>query len=313
MTRAHDTNPLNAKSQSTPSAEGRLTSITNSAGVVLDGIVFCPPNARLAVVHVHGSLGNFYQQPFIRIFARELALQEIALLSFNLTSHDGISEGYLDDREMVYIGGSISRFETCLDDIDALIRFGRSICPHVVLQGHSLGCDRVLYYEQQRTTGVPLVLLSPCDSYQLQGDWLAGETVEQQVSRLSREEALDDDVSLLPRCEYGLRGPDGWTYKIPVNRSTLLSILNGPPFRILRTGRSVGPVSTGPAFVYISECDTIRGATLDAMRSHVRQLLPAAKMYVDPNGDHSLDGSEAAVGGAIAQWARSMALSGEQS
>ena len=105
-----------------------------------------PPDARLAIVHVHGSLGNFYQQPFIRMFANHLAQHGVALLSFNLTAHDGVSEGYTPDREMRYVGGSLSRFETCLEDLDALLRFAGSICPQVVLQGHSLGCDRVLFY-----------------------------------------------------------------------------------------------------------------------------------------------------------------------
>lgn len=288
-------------------------SISNRAGLILDGIVFRPPNVRLAIVHVHGSLGNFYQQPFIRVFANQLARHNIALLSFNLTSHDGISEGYTDDGEMHYIGGSLSRFDTCLDDLDVLLQLGKSICPRVILQGHSLGCDRVLFYEQQRTTGFPLVLLSPCDSYRLQAAWLRGETVQQQAARLSQMGGDSDDPLLLPPCEYGLSGPDGWTYEIPVSRSTLLSIVDGPPFRILRVGSTADPVSRGPAFIYMSECDTIRGVALDAMRDHVRQLLPAAQVYTDPNGDHSLDGSETAVAGAIAAWATSVALSGDGS
>ena len=80
------------------SARGKLMSIVNGAGLVLDGIVFSPPNARLAIVHVHGSLGNFYQQPFIRVFANRLARHGIAVLSFNLTGHDGVSEGYTPDQ-----------------------------------------------------------------------------------------------------------------------------------------------------------------------------------------------------------------------
>lgn len=297
----------------TPSAQGRLMSITNATGLVLDGIVFRPTSVRLALVHVHGSLGNFYHQPFIRVFANQLARHNIALLSFNLTTHDGISEGYADDGEMHYIGGSLSRFDTCLDDLDALLELGKSICPRVVLQGHSLGCDRVLFYEQQRTTGIPLVLLSPCDSYRLQAAWLTRETVQQQAGRLSRMGVDSDDALLLPRREYGLSGPDGWTYEIPVSRSTLLSIVDGPPFRILRVGGTSLPVSRRPAFIYMSECDTIRGVALDAMRDHVCQLLPAAQMYVDKNGDHSLNGSEAAVADAIADWATSVVLSGDGS
>ena len=132
-----------------PRAHGELLSVVNGAGLVLDGLVFSPPRPRLAIVHVHGSLGNFYQQPFIRVFANRLARHGIALLSFNLTAHDGITEGYNVAGDMRYIGGSLAAFASCLDDLDALVRVARTLCPQVVLQGHSLGCDRVLFYAQQ--------------------------------------------------------------------------------------------------------------------------------------------------------------------
>lgn len=202
-----------------PSADGELMSVVNGVGLVLDGIVFRPPNPRLAIVHVHGSLGNFYQQPFIRVFAKRLAHHGVALLSFNLTAHDGVSEGYTPDQGMQYIGGSLSRFETCLDDLDALLCFASSICPRVVLQGHSLGCDRVLFYVQQRAKCVPLILLSPCDSYRLQEIWLDGEKVTEQAVRLSSESDNDGQINLVPAAEYGLAGPDDWTYSLAILHS----------------------------------------------------------------------------------------------
>ena len=230
-----------------PTAHGELLSVVNNAGLVLDGIVFRPPDARLAIVHVHGSLGNFYQQSFIRVFANCLARHGVALLSFNLTSHDGVSEGYTPDQEMRYVGGSLSRFETCLDDLDALLRFAGSICPQVVLQGHSLGCDRVLFYAQQRSTRVPLILLSPCDSHRLHEIWLDGEQISEQASRLTSDADAAGQVKLVSASEYGVTGPNGWTYSIPISRASLLSIINGPPFQILRVDSLAQPVSNAPS------------------------------------------------------------------
>ena len=69
-----------------PRVHGELLSLVNRAGLELDGLVLSPPQARLAIVHVHGSLGNFYQQPFIRVFANHLVRHGTALLSFNLTA-----------------------------------------------------------------------------------------------------------------------------------------------------------------------------------------------------------------------------------
>ena len=291
-----------------PTAHGELLSVVNSAGLVLDGIVFNPRDARLAIVHVHGSLGNFYQQPFIRVFANSLARHGIALLSFNLTGHDGLSEGYKTDREMRYVGGSLARFETCLDDLDVLLRFAGSICPRVALQGHSLGCDRVLFYARRRATHIPLILLSPCDSHRLQEIWLDGEPISEQAVRLSSGIDDDEQVNLVPASEYGVAGPDGWTYSIPISRDALLSIITGPPFQILRVDRSAQPVSNAPAFVYMGTEDAIRGAPLSEMTAHVRRLVPSARVFTVEDADHSLDGCEKAVADAISAWAYEVGL-----
>lgn len=293
-----------------PRAHGELLSVVNGAGLVLDGLVFSPPRPRLAIVHVHGSLGNFYQQPFIRVFANRLARHGIALLSFNLTAHDGITEGYNVAGDMRYIGGSLAAFESCLDDLDALVRVARTLCPRVVLQGHSLGCDRVLFYAQQRTGDMPLVLLSPCDSHRLQELWLDGETVAQQVARLTGGAEPARSPRLVAESEYGLAGPDGWTYSIPISRTALLSIVAGPPFQILRVDNPMEVLSGAPAFVYLGAEDAIRGAGLNELAAHVRRLVPAARVFVVERGDHCLDGCEEAVADAICAWAYDVGLLG---
>ena len=286
-----------------PTAHGELLSLVNSAGLVLDGIVFRPPDARVAIVHVHGSLGNFYRQPFIRVFANRLARHRVALLSFNLTAHDGLSEGYAPDGAMRYVGGSLSRFDTCLDDLDVLLRFAHSICPRAVLQGHSLGCDRVLLYAQQRAPDIPLVLLSPCDSRRLHEIWLDGETISEQMARLKASPDADGQVALIGDTEYGVTGPDGWTYSIPISRAALLSIITGPPFQILHVSSSAQPLSRAPAFVYMGTEDAIRGTSLNEMAAHVRRLLPDAQVFAVDGGEHGLDGCEDAVADAVSAWA----------
>ena len=284
-----------------PRARGELVSVVNAAGLVLDGIIFCPPTPRLVVVHVHGSLGNFYQQPFVRILANRFMENDVGLLSFNLTSHDGIAEGYSRDGDVRYVGGSLARFESCLDDLDALLEVARSICPRVVFQGHSLGCDRVLFYAERRSSRIPLILLSPCDSYRLQELWLGKERVASQIRRLSSAGKVGDDVSLLPGAEYGVKGPDGWTYSIPVSRDALLSIMTGPPFETLRVGRRSHVASAAPALVYMGTQDAIRGAALKDMVTRIRGLLPLVEIFTLA-GDHSLDGCEDAVAKRVLEW-----------
>ena len=291
-----------------PSARGELVTIANGAGVLLDGIIYCPTAPQVVVVHVHGSLGNFYQQGFVRVLANSLMDQDVGLLAFNLSAHDGIAEGYTPSGDMQYVGGSVVRFETCLSDLDALLGLARSIAPRVVLQGHSLGCDRVLFYVERRGLEVPLVLLSPCDSHRLQEDWLRGEAVSAQVRRLSGgSRSGDEPVELVAPGEYGVNGPDGWTYSIPVGREALLSIMTGAPFKMLRLDQTPRVVSEAPALVYLGTEDAIRGATLEGMARHVRRLIPAARILTLAGG-HSLDGCEDSVASEILSWARSIAL-----
>ena len=290
-----------------PTARGELLSTVNAAGLVLDGMAFCPDAAKLAVVHVHGSLGNFYHQTFLRVFAKQFMRRQVALLAFNLTAHDGIAEGYTVEGDMQYVGGSISRFESCLGDIDAMVEVARAICPQVVLQGHSLGCDRVLFYVRERAE-LPLVLLSPCDSGRLQEAWLDGEKVEAQARRLAAAgSASPGRIELLESREYGVSGPDGWTYSIPITQTALLSVLEGPPLDILRVGNSAPTLNRSSAFVYMGEADAIRGATVEEMRGHIGKLLPSAHVLVTA-GDHGLDGCEVEVADEIVGWAHSVGL-----
>ena len=286
-----------------PRVNGELLSVVNSAGLVLDGLIFRPPSPRLAIIHVHGSLGNFYHQSFIRVFASRFARHGIAFLSFNLTAHDGIAEGYSAAGDMRYVGGSLAPFESCLDDLDALVRVARTLCPRVVLQGHSLGCDRVLFYAQQRTVDIPLILLSPCDSHRLQEQWLDSETVTQQVARLAATSDAASPLQLVNPSEYGVAGPDGWTYSIPVTKAALLSIIAGPPFQLLRVGSTAQPLSGAPAFVYLGAEDSIRGAGLQELIAHLRALMPSARVFTSPRGDHCLQGCEETVADAISAWA----------
>ena len=128
------------------------------------------------------------------------------------------------------------------------------------------------------------------------------------MARLSSAVESSEPVVLLPAAEYGVNGPDGWTYSIPISRAALLSIITGPPFEILRLDdRSPRVVSNAPAFVYMGTEDAIRGATLDAMITHVRKLVPSAQV-LKIRGDHSLDGCEGTVAERIVTWAYSVGL-----
>jgi hypothetical protein len=206
-------------------ALGELITVKSSNGFELDGIVYREKSARTTVIHIHGSFGNFYQSRFVRLMAAMYQDAGINLLSVNLACHDGLAEGYRNDEDFMYAGGAIASFDECAADIAGAVQFAESFSDRVILQGHSLGCDRVLDYSIRNNALIDLVLLSPCDSYQLQANWIAPETVEQQIDRLKSEAPRHPDFDWLATREYGVRGGEDWTYPIPVTRKAFLSIL----------------------------------------------------------------------------------------
>ena len=287
---------------------GRLVKIATGDGHQLDGIVYEANECIATVLHVHGSLGNFYHQPFVQMFAQVLTREGINLLSCNMRTHDGIAEGYDADGEMEYVGGSLARFETCVKDIQGAVRWCRNLGPKVYLQGHSLGCDRVLHYLESTKVTLSPILLSPCDSRQLQREWLGEEefTLQQQALSERREirgTEAEEAWNWAAPGAYGLNGADGWKYQIPVTEEVLESILLGAVGRILAVETGAAEISTADALAYLGRTDPIRGAGMEAMKQHLQVLLPNLAV-IEGEGGHNMEECEEDTAKKVATWIR---------
>jgi len=62
---------------------GELVTFPSKNGLSLDGILCTERGNGTTVVHVHGSLGNFYQNKFVRVMARKYVDAGVNFLSFN--------------------------------------------------------------------------------------------------------------------------------------------------------------------------------------------------------------------------------------
>jgi hypothetical protein len=302
------------------SALGELVTLTTSTDRHLDGIYFGARTAATGtVVHIHGSCGNFYHNRFIRVMARYYQEASVAFLSFNLSAHDGLAEGYVGVDDFEYVGGAVAGFGTALADIDAAVEFARRRTEGpVVLQGHSLGCDRVLAYLATRGCALDFVLLSPCDSYELHRRWISPETIEHQLMRLrsssgasntampSESDYLDSSLrrlDWLPLREYGVRASD-WAYPIPITRMVLLELIEGPAFKLLRLDVDHEFVVKGHGLVYMGGRDSIQTFEPEAMFAHVERHARSVQRVFIEEGDHGLAGCEEAVVTAILDWWR---------
>ncbi|MBI4450766.1 alpha/beta fold hydrolase [Candidatus Woesearchaeota archaeon] len=132
----------------------------------LYGLLMEPAKRRKdkpVMITVHGTGSNFYEEDFFPNLADKLNRQGIALLAAN-NRGNGLLQGGND-----WHGATEERFEDCLKDIDAWIEFAQDKgYKSIILQGHSLGTEKVIYYMNKgryrsKVTGV--VLLAFSDSY----------------------------------------------------------------------------------------------------------------------------------------------------
>ncbi len=150
--------------------KGEMVEITTKDKLELPGILFEPKAKTMtAIVHVHGFVGNFYENKFIEGIAKASVNNGIAFLSFN-NRGAGIVTEFIRRKsnraDYVKIGGSLEKFEDCVIDISAAIDFlGKRGYSKMFLQGHSSGCQKITYYEyktgDKRVKG--LILLAPVD------------------------------------------------------------------------------------------------------------------------------------------------------
>jgi len=156
---------------------GELVRIFTDDGLELHGL-FCPPAVakanQIAVLHIHGFTGNFYEERFVDQIAERLTKRGCAFLTVNTRGHDYLSSFIRKtDSGLTYvqIGGAYEIFEECIFDIKAWVNFLEGLgYSNVVLEGESLGPVRVVLYQHQtqdkRVRG--LVLISPVDHIGLQ-------------------------------------------------------------------------------------------------------------------------------------------------
>ncbi len=263
------------------------------------GVLFESDGANTTIVHVHGSCGNFASANFLSIMARIYEEAGINLLSVNTSGHDCISET-LEGEELVYVGGSISTFEESVEDIFPMVEIARELGGVVILQGHSLGCDRVVEFVRREEQYFDLVLISPSDSYRLHEVFLHPGSVEEQAKRL---EAMGrtSGISLLPYTTYGVRNL-GEEYVIPVSRETLLSIIEGPPFRLFRIRSDMEWKVNTRCLACIGGRDDIQTWPSEVMFKHLESRFSEFESFVAEEGDHDFSSCEEALASRIVKW-----------
>lgn len=289
-----------------------LVKFKNCSGLYLDGLYFFSPINRCCVIHVHGSFGNFYSNSFIKIMAEIYNVRGVNFLSFNLTQHDGIAEAVREQDYVCsweYVGYSVSDYDSCIDDIYGALDFVRSRNNNfIILQGHSLGCNRVLYYIKESKCKCPVILLSPTNSLELQRRWIFPERIDQQINRLTTD-GLKTDISCI---EHGVntsgkeinRVRDDAPY-IPISGKALVSMLKNPSMDIIQMLNNERPVENW-AFIYLGGRDEYQTDPSDIYINCFDQYFSHTTYRFIDSGNHSFLGFEEKLAKCIAEWINSI-------
>lgn len=144
--------------------------IITKDGLELHGLLYEPDKKTAnALIHVHGWVGNFYENKFLDYIARDVTSKGFAFLTFN-NRGAGIINDFIRRKkskvDYVRIGGSLEEFKDCIFDIEAAVDFlSRKGYEKIILEGHSLGCQKATFYKyntrDKRVSG--LILIAPVD------------------------------------------------------------------------------------------------------------------------------------------------------
>lgn len=215
-----------------------IVQIKTSDRLWLHGLFIEAKNPKAIYINIHGTASNFYEEYFIEVMTDIFLKKGISMLSVN-NRGAGVYDAWQGS------GAATEKFEDCIIDIDEWIDFAAQHgYGKIILSGHSLGTEKVVYYMNhgKRASMVSaLVLLAPADSYG--SHWMHDGKPNSNVSSKVEErlrEARDlvkkgSGDTFLPRDAYGSHGGI-----MPKTANSFLDSL-GPNSKIL----DALPIATG--------------------------------------------------------------------
>lgn len=195
-----------------------IVQVKTSDGFWLHGLYLPAENKKTVFLNIHGTASNFYEEDFIEEMTKALIPKGISMLSTN-NRGNGVYDAWETKK-----GAAVEIFEDCLIDIDAWIEFVlREKYTNIILSGHSLGTEKVVYYMAKgkyKDKVKAIVLLAPADSprwryydksRKVSGTGETGQArVEVQIKDAEKMIAEGRGDELMERSIYG-----GWMPKSP--------------------------------------------------------------------------------------------------
>lgn len=142
--------------------------VATNRGTVLNGVIFdSPKQVDTVVIAITGIHGNFYSNPFYFNIGDTLSTNGIDFIYAQTNDAFGQIETYnAKTGEKEIIGSWNERFSYTEDDISSYLKFAEKNYKHIILAGHSLGANKVIYYlskNHNMKNPEHFILLSPAN------------------------------------------------------------------------------------------------------------------------------------------------------
>jgi len=225
-------------------------------------------------LHVHGTWGNFYENPFVFSLSEVYLRRGMRYASVNNPGHDG--------------GSITERFDDSLVAISSWIEQLDQGEGSVILQGHSLGALKVLQMALRglipnRISG--LVLLSAFDLVAFYGG--AADSIAERREAVARQRDTRGGSSLVDESIFSV-----W----PVSCDTFLAAtVEGGPWDIFgsrsRSSDRLPKLDLPALFAYGSD-DFAQTPDPDLVAQLTKQAMPNAEIALIRNAPHNFAGHE---------------------
>jgi hypothetical protein len=219
----------------------------------------------------------------------------IGILGVNTRGAAALAEAYQFGR-LTYVGSASERLADCWLDVQAAMAFARERGSRVLLQGHSYGCDKIVYCA---TKGIDaeLILISPANSMMLQ----AGHSSGNWTDKLLPSSRGLDDWSLAPKKAFGIRTHNK-AYDIPIAAAVLPEVLTEEDLRIFDYSYPPKVRLPNRALVLLAEGDDLQLGKVTTMADYCQQLLPSGRIVIHSTGNHQFIGHERELCKIICGW-----------
>ena len=179
-----------------------LSRIKTHDGIPLEGIVVEPKRkSSIALVWLHGLGSRFSSgQMLIAELSAAARKNNFGYLKFNTRGHEIAARG---NKKME--GSGFERFEDCILDIRAMIRFAKTLgYKKIILAGHSTGANKALYYcyKTKDPAVKGLMLLGPISDVAAKAKEMEAQELRRAI-RIADNLAKKNPESLMPLA-YGL-------------------------------------------------------------------------------------------------------------